>query len=170
MTYVPGRQTIENDQDIVVFLIGARVNKWWLLPLSLPILASMPRMLRELAKDPSSGFLGVQNLGLGGMVQYWRSVEDLNRYAHDRSRKHRPAWLAYMQKILGNGAAGVWHETYAVKAGSYEVVYTNMPRIGQGLFRPLVAATGERATAARRLRGASSETGSEAASVVPPEP
>jgi hypothetical protein len=152
MTYVAGRQTIENDQDIVVFLIGARINKWWLLPVSLPILASMPRMLRELAKDPSSGFLGVQNLGLIGMVQYWRSVEDLNRYAHDRARLHKPAWLRYMQKILGNGAVGVWHETYAVKAGSYEVVYTNMPLIGQGLFRKLVPATGELASARRRMR------------------
>jgi hypothetical protein len=152
MTHVPGRQTIENDRDIVVFLIGARINKWWLLPLSLPILASMPRMLGELAKDPSSGFLGVQNLGLGGMVQYWRSIEDLNRYAHDRTRLHKPAWLRYVQKLLGNGAAGVWHETYVVNAGSYEVVYTNMPRVGQGVFRPLLPATGERATAFKRLR------------------
>jgi len=151
MAYVPGRQTIDSDRDIVVFLIGARINKWWLLPLSLPILASMPRMLAELAKDPSSGFLGVQNFGLGGMAQYWRSLDDLNRYAHDKERRHKPAWLLYMQKILGNGAAGVWHETYFVKAGHYEVVYTNVPRLGQGQFRELLPATGDRATAARRL-------------------
>jgi hypothetical protein len=158
MSYVAGRQTIQNEQDIVVFLIGARVNKWWLLPFSLPILASMPRMLRELARDPSSGFLGVQSLGLGGMVQYWRSIEDLNRYAHDRSRQHKPAWLRYMRQLLGNGAAGVWHETYAVKGGMYEVVYTNMPRVGQGRFRPLVPATGERATASKRLGVAEPQT------------
>lgn len=151
MTYVPGRQTIENDRDIVVFLIGARINKWWLLPLSLPILTTMPRMIRELARDPSSGFLGVQNFGIGGMAQYWRSLEDLNRYAHDKQRSHRPAWLRYMQKLLGNGAAGVWHETYFVRAGDYEAVYTNVPRLGQGNFRELVPATGDRATALRRL-------------------
>lgn len=151
MTYVPGRQTIENDRDIVVFLIGASINKWWLLPISMPIFISMPRMLRELASDPDSGFLGVQNFGLGGMAQYWRSLDDLNRYAHDKQKTHRPAWLRYMQKILGNGAAGVWHETYVVRAGDYEAIYTNTPRIGQGRFRPLVPATGERATALRRL-------------------
>jgi hypothetical protein len=109
-------------------------------------------MLAELAKDPSTGFLGLQNLGLGGMVQYWRTVEDLNRYAHDRARSHKSAWVRYMQKLLGNGAAGIWHETYAVKAGSYEVVYTNMPHFGQGRFRTLLPATGERATASKRLR------------------
>jgi len=154
MSYVPGRHTIENDQDIVVFLIGARINKWWLLPLSLPILATMPRMVRELARDPSSGFLGMQNFGMGGMAQYWRSLEDLHRYANDRERTHKPTWVGYLKKILGNGAAGIWHETYFVRAGSYEVVYTNMPLYGQGTFKPLVPATGERATALGRMNRA----------------
>jgi len=151
MTYVSGRHTIDNSQDIVVFLIGARINKWWLLPLGLPVILAMPRMLRELYKDPSSGFLGMENLGLAGMVQYWRSVEDLHRYAHDREKQHKPAWVKYAQKILGNGVVGVWHETYVVKAGGYEVVSTNMPHLCQGRLRPLLPATGELATAARRL-------------------
>ena len=156
MTYLPGRHTIENNQDIVVFLIGARINKWWLLPLGLPVILAMPRMLRELFKDPSSGFLGAEILGLAGMVQYWRSLDDLHRYAHDREKQHKPAWVRYAQKILGNGVVGVWHETYIVKAGGYEVVYTNMPQLGQGRFRPLVSATGDRATAAGRLRESAS--------------
>jgi hypothetical protein len=29
-------------------------------------------------------------------------------------------------------AVGVWHETYHVRPGDYEVIYNNMPRFGLG--------------------------------------
>lgn len=151
MPIEPGRKTVDNSEDLVVFLIGARINKWWLLPLALPILASMPRMLAELKKNPELGLLGVQNLGLGGMVQYWRSLEHLNRYANDRAREHKPVWVRFMRKLFKNAASGVWHETYFVRGGDYESVYSNMPRFGLGTFRPLVPATGERTSSSRRL-------------------
>ncbi|HXS19544.1 MAG TPA: DUF4188 domain-containing protein, partial [Polyangiaceae bacterium] len=61
----PGRLTVKNEQDLVVFLIGARINRWWLLPLSLPILSKMNSMLRELEQDPESGLLAVQPVGFG---------------------------------------------------------------------------------------------------------
>jgi len=67
----PGRLTVKNEQDLVVFLIGARINRWWLLPLSLPILSKMNSMLRELEQDPESGLLAVQPVGFGTTIQYW---------------------------------------------------------------------------------------------------
>jgi len=147
---VRGRMTVDNDEDIVVFLIGARINRWWLLPLALPILSQAPRMLAELQADPDSGLLGVESLGFGGMIQYWKSVAHLERYANDRDRHHQPAWVAFMKKLFKNWAIGVWHETYVVKAGAYESIYSNMPRRGLGKLKPLIPATGSRATAAGR--------------------
>lgn len=148
---VPGRQTVTRDDGIVVFLIGARVNKWWLLPFALPVLLAMPKMLKELLRDPDSGLLGVQPLGLGGMVQYWRSADDLVRYANDRSRTHRPTARRFFQKIFKSRALGVWHELYVVPRGHYETLYINMPRFGLGQLGPLVEARGELATTRHRL-------------------
>jgi hypothetical protein len=154
MPPISGRFTVDNRESIVVFLIGARINKWWLLPVALPILAAMPRMLAELAKNPEIGLLGVQNLGLGGMVQYWKSVEHLQNYANDRTRIHKPTWKRYMEKLFKNGAVGIWHETYIVEGGRYESIYTNMPRFGLGVHKELIFAAGARNTAKLRLGGA----------------
>lgn len=147
-----GRLTVDNHRDLVVFLIGARINRWWLLPLSLPILAKMNRMLVELRDDPDSGLLGVQPVGFGVSVQYWKSYEHLNRYANDPERTHRPTWTKFLSKLFNNRAVGIWHETYLVQAGHYESIYTNMPRFGLGRCQPLIPATGGHSTSARRLR------------------
>lgn len=145
-----GRKTIHPDTDLVVFLVGARINKWWLLPLALPILARMQKMQQELLADPTSGLLGIQRLGSAD-VMYWRSTEDLIRYAGDKKKEHQPATKRFFQKIFRNEAIGIWHETYVVPAGNYECIYTNMPRFGLGRVRPLVDANAELATAQGRL-------------------
>lgn len=145
-----GRKTTPSDRDLVVFLIGARVNKWWLLPLSLPILAKMRKMQRELVSDPNSGLLGFQSLGSAD-VQYWRSVDDLMKYANDKKKEHQPTMKKFFQKIFKNEAVGIWHETYIVSAGNYENIYTNMPAFGLGKFAPLKDAHGELASGPSRL-------------------
>jgi hypothetical protein len=145
-----GRKTVNNGRPLVVFLIGARINKWWLLPLALPILTKMAKMQKELLADPSSGLLGLQSLG-SATVLYFRSSEDLLRYASDKSKAHQPASKRFFQKIFRNEAIGIWHETYVVPAGSYECVYTNMPRFGLGKTAPLILATGPLANAEKRL-------------------
>ena len=147
----PGRLTIANQNPLVVFLIGARINKWWLLPIALPLLSKMTRMLRELAQDPESGLLGVQPLGLGVSVQYWRSTDHLERYARDNSREHRSAWQAFFKKVYRNAAIGIWHETFVVPAGNYESIYVNMPTTGMGHFKPLLNADGILNTFTARL-------------------
>ncbi len=145
---VPGRKRTDNQQRLVVFLIGARINKWWLLPLALPILARMRTMQRELLADPDSGLLGITSLGFAD-VQYWRSVEDLERYAGARDRAHQPTAARYYRRLFPNGAVGVWHETYILEPGSYENLYINMPRHGVGRCLELRDAQGPTA----RLRG-----------------
>ena len=51
------RMTARIDGDFVVFLIGLRVNKPWKIHKWLPVFLAMPRMLKELAANPESGFL-----------------------------------------------------------------------------------------------------------------
>ncbi len=161
------RMTALMDRPFVVFLIGMRVNKWWRPDLWLPVAMSMPRMIAELEADPESGFLGWESGGLGNptmMVQYWRSTEDLMRYARAKDREHFPAWTAFQRRVAKTDAVGVWHETFVVSPATYECVYANMPAFGLGKIGALVPAHGELATARRRLAaGADRETPSVAA-------
>ena len=71
------RMTVLLDDDFVVFLIGMRINHSWKLNNWLPAALAMPGMLRELSKDPETGFLGYQLLGgvPPVIVQYWKSFE-----------------------------------------------------------------------------------------------
>jgi hypothetical protein len=129
-----GRWTHDHDGGVVVFLIGARVNKplavrrWW------PVVSAMPRMLRELQEDPALGLLGVTSTvqGRGSlMVQYWRDLDSLLAYAHDADREHRPAWRDFNRAArAADGAIGFWHETFVVQAGGHESVYVDMPEQG----------------------------------------
>jgi hypothetical protein len=150
MTVLPDRLTVPNDKSIVVFLIGMRINRWWMIHRWLPVALAMPRMLKELRARPDSGYLG--GIFLPGMtVQYWESTEKLIAYAHDRKGEHYPAWSRFQRKVGTDGSVGIWHETYAVPAGAFESVYVDMPRHGLGKFLDVVPARGARATAERRL-------------------
>jgi hypothetical protein len=77
--------------DFVVFLIGMGINKPWKIHKWLPVFFAMPRIIKELAKNPDSGFLGAM-IGYPAIIQYWRSFEDLAAYARNRDAAHFPAW------------------------------------------------------------------------------
>jgi Domain of unknown function (DUF4188) len=148
------RCTGEIDGDFVVFLIGARINKFWKVHKWLPVMTAMPRMLAELGRAPELGLLHARlHFGFPNVmvVQYWRSFEHLHRYATDRSLAHLPAWKAFNQAIASNGDVGIWHETYLVRAGAHESVYNNMPPFGLGLAGRLVPAQGRKTSAKGRL-------------------
>jgi hypothetical protein len=71
------RLTAEIDGEVVIFLIGMRINRLCKVHKWLPVARAMSRMLREVETDPASGFLGVEQW-FGNptvMVQYWRSFE-----------------------------------------------------------------------------------------------
>jgi hypothetical protein len=114
----------------------------------------MPKMLKELEAHPESGFLG--HTGLGRViVQYWRSFEHLEAYARAKDRKHWPAWIDFNRR-LGNSRddVGIWHETYTIKPGQYEAIYSGMPPFGLGKVGKLVPATGAREAARSRMASA----------------
>ena len=150
---VKERVTARIDGEIVVFLIGMRINRLWKVHKWWPVAAAMPRMLRELAADAGSGFLGVESW-FGNptiMVQYWRSFDDLERYAKDAARLHRPAWAAFNRAIASNGDVGIWHEAYRVRPGDYECVYNNMPPFGLARATRTVPAQGGLESARGRM-------------------
>ena len=147
------RMTVHRDEGFVVFLIGARINKWWLMPVVWGVASSFTRMMKELENDPDSGLLAYE--GYNGrttlMVQYWRSEEDLFAYAKDKEKAHVPAWHQWIRDWVMSGAVGIWHETYVVEPGTYECVYQHMPSFGLAKVGPLVPAEGELKTASGRL-------------------
>ena len=120
--------------DVVVFVIGMRINRlrkvrsWW------PSFVGMPRMLRELA-TADRGLLGVHTFWAGRVlltVQYWRSAEELGAYARDASMSHAPAWGSFNKQAAATGDVGIFHETYVVPSDRIETVYGNMPLFGLG--------------------------------------
>src|SRR5205814_781733 len=143
------------DGEIVVFLIGMRINKLWKIHKWLPVALAMPRMLRELYADPGSGFLGAHAwFGITTLLlQYWRSFDHLERYAKDRSRQHRPAWAAFNRAVGSSGDVGIWHELYRVRSGDFECVYNNMPVFGLAKATRVVPASGPLESAAGRMKG-----------------
>ena len=149
------RMTSAHDGEVVVFLIGLRVNRWWKVWQWLRAAMAMPRMLKELKEHPELGMLGADSWfgRTTMMVSYWTSTEHLLAYAKMRSAEHLPAWRAFNKHIGTNGDVGIWHETYRVPAGNFESVYLNMPAFGLAKATSLEEARGHRAGAAGRLAG-----------------
>jgi fumigallin biosynthesis monooxygenase-like protein len=148
---IPNRMTAQIEGDFVVFLIGMRINKPWNVHKWLPVFLAMPRMLKELAGRPESGFLGSIN-AFGVIVQYWRSFDQLEAYARDRDQQHWPAWVDFNKRIgASRGDVGIWHETYQVRAGEYETVYSGMPPYGLGKAGTLIPASGRHESARGRF-------------------
>jgi hypothetical protein len=151
-----GRFTAEMPDDFVVFMIGMRVNRPLKLKQWLPVATSMPRMLSRLDEHPEAGLLKWHRAWIHGpaVVQYWRSFEDLSRFARAADEPHLPAWKVFNQAIRASGDVGIWHETYKVHAADVECIYGNMPRVGlaaAGTHVP-VGSTGQ--SAARRIGAA----------------
>jgi hypothetical protein len=134
MDVLDGRWTVDVDDDeFVVFLIGAKVRNPIRAWRALPMLGQMNKMLADLSKDPDKGLLAYQRHGgpFGVIVQYWRSFDALEAFARDTDDRHAQVWRQWFRKAQHqNAAVGIWHETYAVK--SYEAIYQNMPAIGLG--------------------------------------
>jgi hypothetical protein len=128
----PSRVVAKIEGDFVVFLIGLRLNKPW-NPIVFwqPLMAMRPMLAELKAAGPQSGLLHFERLGMLNFVQYWRSFEHLEAYARNPSQKHWPAWVEFNRRMKRRrGDVGIWHETYLVKAGQYEAIYSGMPLHG----------------------------------------
>ena len=147
---IPKRMAASIEGDFVVFIIGMRVNRPWKVHKWLPVVRAMRPMIQELERQPDTGFLGSIAAGLM-IVQYWRSFEHLERYARSHDHKHWPAWVDFNKRVgSSRGDVGIWHETYFVRAGEYEAIYSGMPPYGLGQAGSLVPASGIKETARGR--------------------
>lgn len=152
---VDGRHSAAYDGELVVFLIGMRINSALKVREWLPVARAMGPMLRELSKDKDSGLLGFRTLPTWRgvtLVQYWESVAKLQAFANDTGRTHRPAWVEFFRNSYKSGAVGIWHETYVVPAGNTETIYGNMPLLGLGRVQGVVPVGKRGDTAAERLK------------------
>ena len=144
----PGRFTAKAPSETTaVFLIGLRINTLRGLRRSGPVVTAMPRMLTYLAKHQESGLLGFGSwLGRTTMlVSYWRSAEDVQRFAADPDAPHAAAWREFNARIGAGRDIGVWHELYTITPGHFEGVYVNMPAFG-------MAAAGEHLPVGQGMR------------------
>jgi hypothetical protein len=105
-------------------------------------------MLREQHIHQDGGFLKAEPFVYRRgdvLVQYWRSFEDLERFARDPEDPHPPDWRRFNRSAGSGGSVGIRHEIFLVEKRVYETIYANMPVIG------LAKATQRRETALRRL-------------------
>jgi heme-degrading monooxygenase HmoA len=131
------RTTADAKGDVVVLLIGMRINRFWAVHLWLPVMLAMLRMLRELGKDPGRGLRSHVMLTASPrtyyVVQYWESKEKLYAFATAPDAFHHKAWAQLNRKERTGklrGQVGIWHEAYVVPEGSYEAIYGDMPAFG----------------------------------------
>lgn len=149
-----GRYTARRDEPFAVFIIGLRINRFLDFRSWIPTARAMRPMLEELYAHPEKGFLGAEYFLYSrgpAIVQYWRSFEDLERFAKDPNDPHLPAWQRFNREAKRSGSVGVWHETYLVGPGAYEAIYSNMPPFGLAKATEMVPAVGARESARRRL-------------------
>jgi Domain of unknown function (DUF4188) len=155
---MPGRYAATVDGPFVVFIIGMRVNRIFAVRKWVPTAIAMGPMLKTLFQHPEKGFLGAETFlswrGTG-IVQYWRSFDDLERFARSKEEPHLSAWKRFNKAVGTDGSVGIWHETYQVAAGQYEAVYNNMPVYGLAKATTSAPATGRHETARRRMGGES---------------
>ncbi len=143
MTSNANRFRADFPEGTVVFLIGMRINRLRAVRSWLPVFGAMPRMLRELHKNRELGLLEASTWWAGRnimTVQYWRSMDDLMRYATGKDAEHFPAWQRYRKEVQASGHVGIWHEAYEVAPGRSHLLYGQMPEFGMGkatAWRPI---------------------------------
>jgi hypothetical protein len=155
-----GRFTADHDGELVVFVIGMRVNKLWKVHTWAPVVAAMGGMLKQLTQHPEKGMLGYEFFFRGRttmQIMYWRSFEDLERFARNSDDPHLPAWRAFNRRVGTGGDVGIYHETYQVAAGAKECIYNNMPDFGLAKAAGAVPAAARGQAASYRIGRATAD-------------
>lgn len=157
MTHVrQGRHTADVQaagDEVVVFLIGMRINKPWKLRRWRTAVVAMPKMLSYLQQHPDKGLLGYHMSLFPAViiVQYWRSFEDLERFARNPDDPHLEPWRQFNRMVKASGEVGIWHETYRVQTSDIETIYNNMPPVGLSKAVGMIPVQRGQDTAAARI-------------------
>jgi hypothetical protein len=141
--------------DLVVIYLGMRVNTLTGLK---TLLGFGPQIARSVEGKPD-GLLLHENFMFslfpphGGMRQYWRDFDALERWA--RSTPHQTWWRQFLRN---SGGTGFWHEAYFMRGGM-EAVYDDMVKAtGFMTFAPLRPARGAMFSARDRAHRPGSST------------
>jgi len=141
--------------DLVVIYLGMRVN----MIMGLKTLFGFGPKISNSVNAKPEGLLRHENFLLSllpphaGMRQYWRSFDDLERWA--RSDPHRQWWKQFLRD---SGGTGFWHETYCMRGGM-EAVYDDIPApLGFSAFAPVETAKGGMFSARQRSGHEGGET------------
>jgi hypothetical protein len=125
----------EIEGDFVLYIDGFRLDRLRAIHTWFRAGRKIAAMFEELADDPDSGFLGyqpaLQGVRGGGSIQFWRSLEDLQLFAHEPNDMHVLAWK-WVNENVRNGEVGFWAEIYLIEDGNYETFYREMPPKGLG--------------------------------------
>jgi hypothetical protein len=153
----PGRYSARIEGSFVVFRLGMRVNSYFSFWKWLPTLGVLTPVLRTLLRSRPPGLLGSFSLfylSAGrGIVQYWRTFEDLEAFARSKESPFHELWRRYRQSPGADGTVGLWYEAFLVDPDYYESVYDNMPLAGLARASQHIPAVGRLETARRRLGG-----------------
>lgn len=133
--------------DLVVIYLGMRANS---LRGIKTLISFGPKIRKSVDARPDGLLLHEDFLFSlfpphGGMRQYWRDFDSLERWA--RTGEHAQWWKGFLED---RGGTGFWHETY-FRGGQIESVYIDMPAIGLSKFAPIEEARGSMFSARRRL-------------------
>ena len=135
------RQTVDLSKypDLVVIYLGMKVNTLRGLK---TLIGFGPKIQQSVDAKPD-GLLLHENFLFslfpphGGMRQYWRDFESLERWT--RSEPHRIWWQNFLKD---SGGTGFWHETY-FKRGGIEAIYDDVePPFGMMRFAEMKPARG----------------------------
>lgn len=113
-------------EGTVLFLIGMGWPRLGGFKAWVYTFTAMPGMLVKLARRRHLGMLSAR-LYVGSsimVVSYWRSVEDLRRFAADSAGPHLPKWRGFVKRFADKNAVGLWHETYVI--GAHETIGSGM--------------------------------------------
>jgi hypothetical protein len=143
------RTTVDLTQypDLVVIYLGMRAH-------SLRGVMSLRRVVGEIERAAAArpdGLLRHETFWFrllpphGGVRQYWRDFDALERWA--RSLPHSEWWATFLRDSHGTS---FWHETYFLKGG-LEAIYDDVTEpMGLSSFAPVVPARGAMFSARRR--------------------
>lgn len=107
----------------------------------------------ERAVAENAGLLASESFtiarGHHGVLQYWRSFDDLDAWSH--RPPHSERWRDAVDRMRRRGDLGVYHEVFLVPAASLESIYLDCEPAGMARFGKLAEPVGPLTTARGRL-------------------
>jgi hypothetical protein len=107
----------------------------------------------ERAVAEGAGLLASESFSIArghhGVLQYWRSFDDLDAWSH--RPPHSERWRDAVDRMRRKGDLGVYHEVFLVPAASLESIYLDCEPAGLARFGKLAEPVGPLTTARGRL-------------------